>query len=40
MKHLSEFFRSLITGFRKRRKIAQARRKRIKELRDRDPFIY
>ena len=40
MKHVAEFIQLLITRFKKRREIARARRKRMKELRERDPFIY
>jgi len=37
---LAAFIRSLFKEFKKRRGLAQARRKRLKELRERDPFIY
>jgi hypothetical protein len=33
-------FRTLIQRLRKRRQLAEARRRRMKELRKRDPFIY
>jgi serine/threonine-protein kinase RIO1 len=40
MNWLVKLFRTQIQNFRKRRELAKARRRRMKELRKRDPFIY
>lgn len=34
------FFRTKLENFRKRRRLTKTRRRRMKELRKRDPFIY
>jgi hypothetical protein len=40
MTRLFTFFRSFIDGFKKWRQLAASKRRRMKELRKRDPFIY
>jgi hypothetical protein len=40
MNALLGFFRRMIESFKTRRRLAAARRRRMKELRKRDPFIY
>ncbi len=37
---LVKFFRTQLQNIRKRRQLGKARRRRMKELRKRDPFIY